>query len=536
VSSPSTIKSSVRGEAAPAAFTPQIDKPTSPRPARRKAVCSVGPDGLPRSWQDISPASPPASGLGTFQRAVLPQPSVRGRRLQLANDVLADFAVIFCAVWTVSRLQGVLWGTRLLQTQSGRFGSSLFQQAIVYGIFFTLFGYSERLYQVATMQSAAVERVILGKCVAWSALIAGLMSERFGVLQLATVAAFALFTYFFLLARRGARRWLSAHRGQTPDVRNVLIVGAGSVGQKLADHLERSPLEKRMVLGFLDDHHPVGGNIRGRVRDLSLLAQTEFVDEIILAGVPRETAQQAIWEARRCGIGIKLVPELISSGSEPLIVEQLGDMPVLTLRQERIPPFGLALKRGFDILGSAVGLVLAGPFLGLIALAIGLDSPGPLLYKAPRAGFKGRRFTCYKFRTMVADADAKKPELRLRNERRGPFFKIQNDPRITRVGRFLRRYSLDELPQLWNVLRGEMSLVGPRPHPLDDFARYRIQDLKRLRALPGLTGLWQVTARQDPSFERNLMLDREYIEHWSLASDFKILFKTIAAVFEGSGS
>src|SRR5208282_6421092 len=122
------------------------------------------------------------------------------------------------------------------------------------------------------------------------------------------------------------------------------------------------------------------------------------------------------------------------------------------------------------------------------------------------------------------------------NQRERPIFKIDDDPRITRAGRFLRRYSFDELPQLWNVLRGEMSLVGPRPHPLDDFSRYRTQDLKRLRAIPGLTGLWQVTARQDPSFERNLTLDREYIEHWSLAGDFRILFKTVAAVLQGSGS
>jgi len=533
---PATIKSSVRSEASAAPFSPPVEKPTSPRLARRKAVSSVGPDGLPRSWQDIAPAPPPVSALGAFQRAVLPQPSIRGQRLRLASHVLADFAAIFCAIWAVSRLQAVISRAPLPQTQAGLFGSSLFQSAIVYGIFFTLFGYSERLYQLATIQSATVERVILAKCVAWSALMAGLLSEWVGLLQVAIVTSFALLTYFLLLARRAARRWLSAHRGETADVKNVLIVGAGSVGQKLADHLGHSPLEGRSVLGFLDERAPVGGAIRGRVRDLPLLAQTEFVDEIILAGVQRETAQQAIWEARRCGIGVKLVPELFGSGPEAPILEVLGDIPVLTLRQERIPPLGFALKKAFDIIGSAVGLIVSGPFLVLIALAIRLDSPGPVLYKAPRAGFKGRRFTCYKFRTMVADADAKKHELLSRNERRGAFFKIQNDPRITRMGRFLRRYSLDELPQLWNVLRGEMSLVGPRPHPLDDFARYRIQDLKRLRAVPGLTGLWQVTARQDPSFERNLMLDREYIEHWSLASDFIILLKTIAAVLQGSGS
>ena len=534
MSSSATIKGSIRGSASPVRLSSLAEKTASVPPGRRKAVSSVGPDGLPRSRQDITPALPQASVLRVFQHALLPQPSVRGQRLRLAAEVLADFAMIFCAAWAVSRLQAVISGARLPQTPSRLFGSGLFQSAVLYGILFTLLGYSERLYQPATIQSAADERIILGKCVLWSALIAGLLSGRDDAWQL--VGAFVLLTYFLLLARRVASRWLGAHRGKTPDVKNVLIVGAGIVGQKLADHLENSPLEKRTVLGFLDEHAPVGGKIRGRVRDLPFLAQTEFVDEIILAGVPRETALQATWEARRCGTDIKLVPELFSGGPEAPILEQLGDIPVLTLRQERIPPLGFALKRLFDILGAAVGLVLSAPLLGFIAVAIRVDSPGPILYKAPRVGFKGRRFVCYKFRTMVADADAKKRELLLRNERCGAFFKIQNDPRITRAGHFLRRYSLDELPQLWNVLRGEMSMVGPRPHPLDDFARYRIQDLKRLQAIPGLTGLWQVMARQDPSFERNLALDREYIEHWSLAGDLRILFKTIPAVLQGSGS
>jgi len=491
---------------------------------------------MPWSWQGISQPSPHASVLTALQRALLPQPSTRGQRSRLAADVLADFTVIFCAAWAVNWLRAVTFGSQLLPPHPGWFGNSFLQSALQFGIVLTLLGYSERLYELATIQSARNERVVLGKCVVWSALMADLLSGKAGSAQITLVAAFALLTYFLLLARRAGRRWLSARRRAAADVKNVLIVGAGPLGQKLADHLEHSPLEKRAVVGFLDDHVPVGGKIRGRVRDIPFLAQTEFVDEIILAGVQRETALKAIWEARRCGTDIKLVPELFGIDPGPPIMEQLGDIPVLTLRQERIPPLGFALKRILDIVGSAVGLVLSGPLLAAIALAIRLDSPGPILYTAPRIGFKGRRFTCYKFRTMVADADEKKHELLLQNERRGAFFKIQNDPRITRVGRCLRRYSLDELPQLWNVLRGEMSLVGPRPHPLDDFGRYRIQDLKRLQAIPGLTGLWQVTARQDPSFERNLTLDREYIEHWSLAGDFRILFKTVAAVLQGSGS
>jgi len=158
-----------------------------------------------------------------------------------------------------------------------------------------------------------------------------------------------------------------------------------------------------------------------------------------------------------------------------------------------------------------------------------------VFYRALRAGRKGRPFRCYKFRTMVSDADSLKERLRMKNQRSGPFFKIANDPRVTRVGRFLRRYSLDEFPQFWNVLQGEMSLVGPRPHPLDDLAGYEVGHLARLDVTPGMTGLWQVTARRDPSFERGMELDREYIRTWSLGSDLRILLKTFRVVLQGSG-
>jgi lipopolysaccharide/colanic/teichoic acid biosynthesis glycosyltransferase len=185
---------------------------------------------------------------------------------------------------------------------------------------------------------------------------------------------------------------------------------------------------------------------------------------------------------------------------------------------------------------AAVGLALSFPLVCLIAAAIKLDSRGPVLYRATRIGYKGRFFVCYKFRTMVSDADRIKDQLRLRNERQGAFFKIERDPRITRVGRWLRRYSLDELPQLINVLLGDMSLVGPRPHPPDDVERYQLEDLQRLDARPGMTGLWQVTARNDPSFKRCVALDVEYIRHWDLLLDFRILRKTLAVVLHGSGT
>jgi lipopolysaccharide/colanic/teichoic acid biosynthesis glycosyltransferase len=193
------------------------------------------------------------------------------------------------------------------------------------------------------------------------------------------------------------------------------------------------------------------------------------------------------------------------------------------------------LKRSMDVALASFGLIVSLPVLAGLAIMVWLQSPGPVLYRSQRVGRYGKVFVCYKFRTMVVNADNRKDSLRSRNERMGATFKMANDPRVTRLGKFLRRYSLDELPQLWNVLRGEMSLVGPRPHPPDDVRRYENADLRRLRVTPGLTGLWQVTARRDPSFRRNIALDLEYIERRNLWMDLAILYKTIFAVLEGTG-
>jgi len=196
---------------------------------------------------------------------------------------------------------------------------------------------------------------------------------------------------------------------------------------------------------------------------------------------------------------------------------------------------GLFLKRIMDIVLSTIVMVLLWPLLLIIAIVIKLESPGPVIYPSLRAGKKGRRFVCYKFRTMVSGADELKDNLRRLNQRRGPFFKIADDPRATRLGRILRKYSLDELPQFWNVLKGDMSLVGPRPHPLDDVERYSPWHHGRLEVKPGLTGLWQVTARANPSFDTCMVLDLGYIRSWSLLLDCRILVRTIPAVLAGEG-
>ncbi len=325
-------------------------------------------------------------------------------------------------------------------------------------------------------------------------------------------------------------------RKKVESTRNLLIVGNGQVGRGLAAYFQANPLAGFVVRGFLDDKEPPGGEILGRVDDLARVALAEFVDEVVLTGpCERDLAQRVVREAQRNRIRVKVVPDLYGLDPKTVALERLGDLPVLELHENRASTLWPLLKRAMDVVLATLALAMAAPLLFMVALAVRLDSSGPVLYRARRIGKKGRTFLCYKFRTMVADADRDKEILRERNERRGPTFKIANDPRITRVGQWLRRYSLDELPQLWNVLTGDMSLVGPRPHPLDDCAHYDLEHLRRLEVKPGITGLWQVMARSDPSFERNMSLDMEYIERWSLWLDVKILWKTVPVVLQGSG-
>ncbi len=195
-----------------------------------------------------------------------------------------------------------------------------------------------------------------------------------------------------------------------------------------------------------------------------------------------------------------------------------------------------ALKRGLDVVVASVALILTAPIFAITALAIKLDTPGPVFFQQTRVGKNGRHFACYKFRSMRTDAEALKALLAARNEADGPVFKMKRDPRVTRVGAIIRKFSIDELPQLLNVLKGEMSLVGPRPALPKEVAQYRFEQLGRLHALPGLTGLQQVSGRSDLSFDRWTELDLQYVSEQSLWQDVKILIKTIPAVITGRGA
>ncbi len=431
-------------------------------------------------------------------------------------------------------LSGGHWRVTTQQPLS-RYGAFL----LLYVALILLFCHWQDLYRTSRTLSAQKEGLAVFKAVSFATLVLSAFIYLSGVKivsRLVVAVAFVL-NAIALAAWRYAKRKLVIHRArQGIGTRNTVIIGAGRVGQALARQLDENKLLGYQFKGFLDGNHSNDPRLLGKIEDLPRVARAEFVEEVFVT-IPseRELVKRIAFEAHQNRFAVKVVPDLYDGLAWNAPVRHIGDFPAMDLCWTPIPTFGVFLKRIMDLVLSAFGLIVCAPVFAALALWVQLDSPGPVFYGSRRAGKKGRVFTCYKLRTMVVNADAMKDLLRHRNERKGPFFKIADDPRVTRVGGFLRKYSLDELPQLWNVLKGDMSLVGPRPHPVDDFKQYNLDHLRRLEVKPGITGLWQVTARQDPSFDTGLRLDTEYIDRWSLRLDLQILLKTAVQVSKGTG-
>jgi len=351
-----------------------------------------------------------------------------------------------------------------------------------------------------------------------------------------------LLTGATLAARRALWRSMVYSRyREGVDSRNVLIVGAGRVAQALRNHLESLRHLGFRFKGFiaLNDKEIESGDadVIGDVNNCLMLARALFVDEIFFS-VPadKKVVVQLVEEARAVGIDVRVVPDLYDGLAWNAPVEYIGQFPTIPLHRREFRAGSFIMKRTLDLTLSSLALLTMAPLLAMIAIAVKLDSSGPILYRAQRIGRKGRNFACFKFRTMVVNADELKKKLEHMNERDSILFKMANDPRITSVGRFLRKYSLDELPQFLNVLRGDMSLVGPRPPIASEVEKYDLPHLRRLDVLPGITGLWQVEARQDPSFDSYISLDTAYVENWSIWLDIKILVRTVSVVLGGTGA
>ncbi|GAB4259865.1 sugar transferase [Thermincola ferriacetica] len=325
--------------------------------------------------------------------------------------------------------------------------------------------------------------------------------------------------------------------------RRLIIVGAGEKGRLVAQELMARPGLGYTVVGFADDDpQKQNQNICGVpvVCPNNRLAETvaaRQIDEILIT-IPsyRELTQNIITQCRRQDVQIRIVPEMFNLMTSSVEVGQLGPVPYMRIVKTPMQGMPLVFKRLFDVIVSLTGIVVLSPLMLATALAIKLDSPGPVLFRQKRVGKNGQLFDFYKFRSMVPNAEELLAELAAANEADGPVFKIKEDPRITRVGKFIRKYSIDELPQLFNVLKGDMSLVGPRPPLPNEVDQYGDFEWRRLEVIPGITGLWQVSGRSDLSFHKWMELDIYYIENWSFWLDLKILLQTVPVVLTGKGA
>jgi len=356
---------------------------------------------------------------------------------------------------------------------------------------------------------------------------------------------FSVLTIILVSYRIIIRKLLTYARAHGYNYRNVLFVGNNERTRKLINLINESPEFGYHILGFIDSDKTENKNndsnglkYLGNINNLEYIIKLMIIDEVIIT-LPIKSLYSEIANVINCcddlGLNVKIATDLFSRKFSKSSVSLFGDHFFIEFYSSPLMDVQLIFKRFFDFTVSLIFIILLSPLFFILCILIMCTSKGPLLFKQTRVGYNGRFFKCLKFRSMVHNAEQMKKDLLRLNEVDGPVFKIKNDPRITPVGKFLRTYSLDELPQLFNVLKGDMSLVGPRPPTPDEVEKYKSHDRRRLSVRPGITCLWQVSGRNKLSFNEWMELDKEYIDNWSLWLDIKILFKTIPAVWRGTG-
>ncbi|MEA2443703.1 MAG: hypothetical protein QOJ12_995 [Thermoleophilales bacterium] len=445
-----------------------------------------------------------------------------------------DIAAVFMAIWTALELKAVIRGhpdltlsfnqahdvaplacliTLLLFARSGLYGDraarpgfaqiigSLFQVAVV-----------ALIYAVAENYKFSSGYIFYGTLV---------------------------FALFYVCAFRGVFEWISGLVLRAAGYRRrAVLVGSGSHIEAVAHALKGN--QQIDAIGFVSlTPRPENGlKNMGPLETLDQHFGSESIDEVLIADpdFPQEEAVDLVDRCHRHGVRVRVAPSTMEILMDRVEFVPGQALPLFELKPPVFEGIDFAIKRSFDVVVSSLILLLASPLLGIAALLVKTSSRGPVFYRSVRPGLGGMPFACFKFRTMYEDADERQADLEVHNEAGGAIFKIRNDPRVTPVGRFLRRWSIDELPQLFNVVRNEMSLVGPRPLPARDYERLEDWHRKRYLVLPGMTGLWQVSGRSELDFDELVRLDFLYLERWSVFLDLAIMLRTIPAVFRAKGA
>lgn len=486
-----------------------------------------------------------ASSRGSLNQGVthqdssrtFPRPSASWSFLFASLDVLAIWSASLLAIASHRHLAaaGAGHGTKAMTTH---LGFLLLYSGLVPLIAHTQWLYSPSLARskweemLAVCKSTLLATILLTACIYLSGIRVISREVILGTTLLSTGAMIAW--------RLSRREWIRRAAADGISCHNVLIVGTQSSARYLRDYLDKHPQLGYRFVGYVQGNPDPSAaylpDVLGTLDQVTEIARANFVDHVIVCAPNRETMKETLLLGRELGVHISVLPDLYDGLAVGAPIQHIGVFPLIAVYQKHTPTISLLVKRILDIVLSATGLLVLAPVLLGIAVAIKVTSPGPIFYTSNRVGKKGTIFGCHKFRTMVINAESLKATLHHLNERDGVLFKIANDPRITSVGRFLRKYSLDEIPQLWNVFKGNMSLVGPRPPIASEVQQYEVEHLRRLDVTPGITGLWQVQARNNPSFESYIALDLAYVEQWSLLTDVKILFKTAQVVLNGTGS
>ena len=446
-------------------------------------------------------------------------------RLELGGSVLPGFAqpfdffvskalILVVIAVTIFRLRGLYnlprWTSFLDESSSILSGATTAMAVVI------LFSFLQRFYP---------SRLIF--IYAWLVMIGLLLAKR-------------------LITRTG--RGMLWSRGIGVD--RVLVVGSGPAGRRYMEHILNSPHIGHQLIGFVDvapaedswaiatERKVVRPAYLGHLATIPKMVDEHNIDEVVIALPPtaHEQVLPILEQCRENDVEFALVPDLFELAIDRVITYEAGGLPLIRLKESRIRGSNYVIKRAMDILVASLVLFITSPLMLAIAVAIKLDSPGSILFPQERVGKNGKRFTLFKFRTMAQDAEKRKAELQAEHNVGDLLFKLKDDPRRTRVGRILRTTSLDELPQFFNILVGEMSVVGPRPQVPAEVENYEEWHCRRLDVTPGLTGLWQVNGRSDLSFDEMVRLDVYYAEHWSPWLDIKLILRTIPAVLLARGA